>query len=275
MARLARFRRMCDADELPDRHAEPDDRDHQSSQADPVPDPHRHRLLSPDHREGKGNGCLVPLRHHFLCRTYSSCQGGALTVGHRNLPSARRTTQVTRCSPVRFGGSHPGSMQHTVQRGSTATSPHSRKLARPPAHRTRWADIQPASTACSSGRRGRDPGTRKHGMRSACDSERPTTVTNGQSWSLDGCRHQNAMSAFALVRALETGPKLVVRGRVELPTFRFSGWQTVRSKTTRSIRRGPRPHARYTPLMHHDPENRRNDLVYDRVWHAKSARSPT
>ena len=60
-------------------------------------------------------------------------------------------------------------------------------------------------------------------MRSACDSERPTTVTHGQSWSLDGSRHQGAQSAFALVRALETSPKLVARDRIELSTFRFSG----------------------------------------------------
>ena len=60
-------------------------------------------------------------------------------------------------------------------------------------------------------------------MRSACDSERPTTVTHGQSWSLGGCKNERAKSEFALVRALETSPKLVVRGRVELPTFRFSG----------------------------------------------------
>ena len=63
-------------------------------------------------------------------------------------------------------------------------------------------------------------------MRSACDSERPTTVTHGQSWSLGGCKHERGLSAFALVRALETSPKLVVRGRVELPTFRFSGRAT-------------------------------------------------
>ena len=60
-------------------------------------------------------------------------------------------------------------------------------------------------------------------MRSACDSERPTTVTHGQSWSLDGDRNGSAQSAFTLVRALGTRPELVVRGRVELPTFRFSG----------------------------------------------------
>jgi hypothetical protein len=61
-------------------------------------------------------------------------------------------------------------------------------------------------------------------VRSACDSERPTTVTYGQSWSLGGCKHDRAQSTFALVRTLETSPKLVVRGKVELPTFRFSGW---------------------------------------------------
>ena len=60
-------------------------------------------------------------------------------------------------------------------------------------------------------------------MRSACDSERPTTVAHGQSWSLDGDRHEGDQSTFALVRALATSLKLVVRGRVELPTFRFSG----------------------------------------------------
>ena len=57
-------------------------------------------------------------------------------------------------------------------------------------------------------------------MRFACDSERPTTVTHGQSWSLGSGRRESAQSAFALVRALETSPKLVVRGRVELSTFR-------------------------------------------------------
>jgi hypothetical protein len=57
-------------------------------------------------------------------------------------------------------------------------------------------------------------------VRSACDSERPTTVTHGQSWSLSGRTHESAESASMLVRALDTSPKLVVRGRVELPTFR-------------------------------------------------------
>ena len=48
-------------------------------------------------------------------------------------------------------------------------------------------------------------------MRSACDSERLTTVTHGQSWSLGGCRHQSTQSAFTLVKALKTSPKLAGR----------------------------------------------------------------
>ena len=79
------------------------------------------------------------------------------------------------------------------------------------------------SDTARSGRRGRDPGALRRGVRSACDSERPTTVTRGQSWSLDSDRHGSAPTVFALVKALETSQKLVVRGRVELPTFRFSG----------------------------------------------------
>ena len=47
--------------------------------------------------------------------------------------------------------------------------------------------IEADSDTAKSGRRGRDPGPLKRGVRSACDSERPTTVTHGQSWSLDGC----------------------------------------------------------------------------------------
>jgi hypothetical protein len=77
-----------------------------------------------------------------------------------------------------------------------------------------------------SERRSRDSRTRRHGVRSACDSERPTTVTHGQSWSLGGDTRESDQSAFALVRTLRTSPKLVVRGRVELPTFRFSGRAT-------------------------------------------------
>ena len=77
------------------------------------------------------------------------------------------------------------------------------------------------SEIARSGRRGRDPGALRSGVRSACDSERPSTGTHEQSWSLDGCRHESAQLAFVLVRALDTSPELVVRGRVELPTFAF------------------------------------------------------
>jgi hypothetical protein len=48
------------------------------------------------------------------------------------------------CSPVRLG-SHRGSMRHTLQRGSTATSPRSRQLARPPAHRASPGLVCPAA----------------------------------------------------------------------------------------------------------------------------------
>jgi hypothetical protein len=75
------------------------------------------------------------------------------------------------------------------------------------------------------GRKGRDRG---HGG-ATCDpraivSGRPWSRT-GQSWSPDGCRHELAELAFALVGALEPSSTLVVRGRVELPTFRFSGFK--------------------------------------------------
>jgi hypothetical protein len=51
-------------------------------------------------------------------------------------------------------------------------------------------------------------------VRSACDSERPTTVTHGKSWSLGGCGQESTGSALTLIRALATSPKLVVRDRI-------------------------------------------------------------
>jgi hypothetical protein len=60
-------------------------------------------------------------------------------------------------------------------------------------------------------------------VRSACDSERPTTGTHGQSWSLGSRMLERAQPVFTLVRVLENSPKPVVRGGVEPPTFRFSG----------------------------------------------------
>jgi len=84
---------------------------------------------------------------------------------------------------------------------STATSPHSRQSVRSPTSQVSWDNDQMPRSVASSGRRGRAPGERRRDVRSACDSERPTMVTHGQSCSLDGCRHQGAQSAFVLVRA--------------------------------------------------------------------------
>jgi len=57
------------------------------------------------------------------------------------------------------------------------------------------------------------------GVRSACDSERRTTVTHGSHGRATDAG-KKSWKASALVRALDTSLKLVVRGRVELPTFR-------------------------------------------------------
>jgi hypothetical protein len=113
-----------------------------------------------------------------------------------------------------------------------------------------WDNGQMPSSAANSGRRGSGSG---HGGM-ACDSERPTTITHGQSWSLDGGRRRSAQLAFALVRALETSPKPVFRDRIELSTFRFQAgsfallgprgrygqWSAGRRAAT-SYRLGPAP----------------------------------
>ena len=70
--------------------------------------------------------------------------------------------------------------------------------------------------AARSGRRGPDPEAWRRGVRSACDSERLTTVTHGQPWSLSSCKCESSQSTFALVRALETSPKLVTSSRLGL-----------------------------------------------------------
>jgi hypothetical protein len=75
----------------------------------------------------------------------------------------------------------------------------------------------------SNGDSNSDPVARRGDVRSACDSVRATTVALGQSWSPSGGGHESAESAFVLVRALGISSKLVVRGGVEPPTFRFSG----------------------------------------------------
>ena len=60
------------------------------------------------------------------------------------------------------------------------------------------------------------PAAERRDVRSARDSERPTTVTHGQSWSLDGGRRESAQSAFALVRALEPSLNPVRTSRLGL-----------------------------------------------------------
>jgi len=69
MAHLATFGCTGDAAEFLDYDAEPDGRDHQSSQADPVRCPHRYRFPSTDHRERKGKVDAVPLRYKRLYGT--------------------------------------------------------------------------------------------------------------------------------------------------------------------------------------------------------------
>jgi len=75
----------------------------------------------------------------------------------------------------------------------------------------------------SNGDSNSDPVARRGDVRSACDSVLVTTVALGQSWSPSGGGHESAESAFVPVRALDISSKLVVRGGVEPPTFRFSG----------------------------------------------------
>jgi hypothetical protein len=53
----------------PDDNAESDDRDHQPSQADPVPHRHLHRLLNREPGEGESDVCPVPRRHNPRRRT--------------------------------------------------------------------------------------------------------------------------------------------------------------------------------------------------------------
>ena len=140
--------------------------------------------------------------------------------------------------PVRHQG--PIWPQGNEHRSKCLVNAHANWPLTPPLRRigrqqsVRWGEGRRTRTTARSPDRGRQrhrevkakrprSGALRRGVRSACDSERPTTVTHGQSWALGGCRHESAGAAFALIRALETCPELVVRGRVELPTFRFSG----------------------------------------------------
>jgi hypothetical protein len=79
-----------------------------------------------------------------------------------------------------------------------------------------------------------------------CNIARSNTVTKGQQRPLCGLSSRWRRLSFLLVRALRESSVLVVRGRVELPTFRFSGRERVRSVL--SCR------ANYLcPLRKHDP----------------------
>jgi hypothetical protein len=157
--------------------------------------------------------------------------------------ASRRGNRASRWAAARCRGSCPARSRLSVQlsrcyrllRGRPAGPLRSRERARS-SGKPRALEVTHGSSASlptwvsPAQRRGSRSllsswslwGTR-HDVRSTCDSERPTMVTHGQSWSLDGCRHERAQSAFALVRALETSPQLVVRDRIELSTFRFSG----------------------------------------------------
>ena len=144
---------------------------------------------------------------------------------------SREPARTGRGSSLAWRGRSPGKFQR--QEVAVPARPYTtgqNRRSRPGT--TRWPG--PCTT--------RRPRARRtgHDVRSACDSERLTTVTHGQSWSLDGCRHQGTQSIFALVRALVTRPKLVVRDRIELSTLRFSGWQTTTSDPTGSIQCLPR-----------------------------------
>ena len=90
-------------------------------------------------------------------------------------------------------------MRHTVQRQSTATPPYSRQPGRPPAHPASWADLQPSSTACISGRKGR---------RAICGPL--ATAISGQPRTLT---RMKVPSSVALTTVRNTSSKMVLRVR--------------------------------------------------------------
>jgi hypothetical protein len=67
-----------------------------------------------------------------------------------------------------------------------------------------------------------------------CNIARENAVMNGQQGSYERSLTRDPKLTFSLVKALRTCPVLVVRGGVELPTFRFSGWQ-MRRLTMQSL----------------------------------------
>jgi hypothetical protein len=105
-----------------------------------------------------------------------------------------RSSTLVQPEPIRTTAPPAANAVHSTAR-RYSNAPDNRQLARPPAHLASWDDGQTPSGAASSGRSGRDPRARRRDVRSAFDIERPTTFTHGQSWSLDGCRYENAQSA--------------------------------------------------------------------------------
>src|SRR6266496_1074279 len=71
-------------------------------------------------------------------------------------------------------------------------------------------------------------------VRSACDNNGRTAVTYSPQRSATRSGSRIACVRFTQVNAFRRLMRPVVRGRVELPTFRFSGWQTTTSDPTGS-----------------------------------------
>ena len=91
-------------------------------------------------------------------------------------------------------------------------------------------------------------------MRSACHSERLSTVTHGQSWALSGCGYESAQSAFALVRALETSSEIGGQGQdrpVDLPLSLADN----EPDQTHSLQRMPLERSAEYAAAPSDPEN--------------------
>ena len=110
----------------------------------------------------------VPDGAERLTGIYGS-DGGAMA--RKLLPRRFRSSGRRPCGPGRLAIGRRGCAERVsvavVQRRSTATSPHNRQPAQPPAHPASSDDSKTPSTAASSGRRGRrfksghpDPGHR-------------------------------------------------------------------------------------------------------------------
>jgi hypothetical protein len=170
----------------------------------------------------------LPDFNHAGAMTCGALRAGVDHAGHSRLPAQRSLTRVSAGQPNR---KCPRGQGRSNCRPSACPARGHRVNGGPAGRRTRSAaptTIDPATT---------HPGlapTRKTGVDQAPEPLGtppipPSPVHRvalrlpaGNSWSLDGDRRENSQSAFALVRASKPSPNLVVRGRVELPTFRFS-----------------------------------------------------